>query len=247
MLGGRAPEGLYYRAQASSKRNGGDMGSIADMGGTEGWGPVKAPTRDEPVFSETWEGRAFALTLLTMGRISGQNLDAFRRALGELDREKYLDDGYYGRWLNAAERMLVESAILAPGAIDARARELRGEDVEDVPAPAEPTKPDYAATAAGSLREVDVPAAFAVGDEVRAKDVEPAGHTRLPNYVRGHRGTIEMVQPAHLLPDTHAHFQGENAQHVYSVRFDARELWGEDAEPFSVTIELYESYLEPAS
>jgi nitrile hydratase subunit beta len=221
--------------------------SIADMGGTEGWGPVKPPIRDEPVFAETWEGRAFAIAAFTMGRISGQNLDAFRHALARLDRAQYLDDGYYGRWLNAAELMLVDSAVLAPGAVAARARKLRGEDVEDIPAPAEPGKPDYAATAAGSLREVDASAAFAVGDAVRAKDVEPTGHTRLPSYVRGHRGTVELVQPAHLLPDTHAHFQGENAQHVYSVRFDSRELWGDDAERFGLTIELYESYLEPAS
>jgi nitrile hydratase len=55
------------------------------------------------------------------------------------------------------------------------------------------------------------------------------------------------VQPAHLLPDTHALFRGENPQHVYSVRFDSRELWGPEAEPFQLTVELYDSYLEPAS
>jgi nitrile hydratase len=219
--------------------------SIADLGGTEGWGPVQPPIRDEPVFGQMWEGRAFAIAAFTMGRISGQNLDAFRYALARLDRSQYLDDGYYGRWLNAAELMLVDSAILAPGAVDARARRLRGENVDEPPVP-EPNKPDYAPTAAGSLREVDAPTAFAVGDAVRAKDVEPTGHTRLPRYVRGHRGTVELIQPAHLLPDTHAHFQGENAQHVYSVRFDSRELWGDDAQPFGLTIEMYESYLEPA-
>jgi hypothetical protein len=48
-----------------------------------------------------------------------------------------------------------------------------------------------------------------------------------------------------VLPDTHAHFQGENPQHVYSVRFDSRELWGADAEPFKLTIEMFDSYLEP--
>ncbi|MHA6796211.1 nitrile hydratase subunit beta [Pseudonocardia bannensis] len=220
------------------------MDGIADMGGTDGWGAVAAPTRDEPVFAETWEGRAFALTLLTMGRVSGQNLDAFRHALERLDRTAYLDDGYYGRWLNAAELMLTDSAILAPGAIDARARKLRGEDVEEPPVP-EPNKPDYAPTAAGSLRTVEDAPRFAVGDMVRAKDVSPAGHTRLPRYVRGHTGVVEVIQPAALLPDTHAHFQGENAQHVYSVRFDSHELWGADAESFQLTIELFESYLEP--
>lgn len=219
------------------------MDGIADMGGTDGWGPVHPPRPDEPVFAEPWQGRAFALTVLTMGRISGQNLDAFRHALERLDRSAYLDDGYYGRWLNAAELMLLDSSILAPGAIDARARKNRGEQVEEPPVP-EPNKPDYAPTAAGSLRTVEQAPAFAVGDEVRAKDMSPPGHTRLPAYVRGHTGRVEKIQPAHLLPDTHAHFKGENPQHVYTVGFDSRELWGADAEPFRLTIELFESYLE---
>ena len=97
------------------------MDSIADMGGTQGWGPAQVPT-DEPPFAEPWEGRSFAITVLTMGRISGRNLDAFRHALGRLHPVDYLVDGYYGRWLNAAELMLTDSHILAPGAVDARAR-----------------------------------------------------------------------------------------------------------------------------
>ena len=87
------------------------MDRIADLGGTEGWGRVKAPTADEPVFSEPWESRAFALALLSMGRVSGRNLDAFRHALERLEQSEYFDDTYYGRWLHAAELMLVESAI----------------------------------------------------------------------------------------------------------------------------------------
>jgi nitrile hydratase beta subunit len=219
---------------------------IADMGGTDGWGAAMVPTRDEPVFGEPWEGRAFALTLLTIGRVSGRNIDAFRHALERLDRHAYLDDGYYGRWLNAAELMLVDSAILAPGAVDARAHAMRGEQVEE-PAVPEPAKPDYAATGPGSLREVPEPPRFAPGDRVRARDISPAGHTRLPHYVRGHVGTVELVQPGHVLPDTNAHFQGENPQHVFTVRFDSRDLWGPEAEPFGLTIELFDSYLEPAS
>jgi nitrile hydratase beta subunit len=226
-------------------REGKGMDSIADMGGTQGWGPVHPPTRDEPVFAERWQGRAFALTLLTMNRVSGQNLDAFRHALERLDRSAYLDDGYYGRWLNAAELMLLDSAILAPGAIDARARNLSGEHVEEPPIP-EPRKPDYAPTAPGSLRAVDDPPRFAVGQRVRANNVSVPGHTRLPRYVRGHAGVVEIVQPAALLPDTHAHFRGENPQHVYTVRFDSRELFDADAEPFTVTVEMFETYLENA-
>jgi nitrile hydratase len=218
------------------------MDGIADMGGTEGWGRTLPPSSEEPVFGEPWQGRAFALTLLSI-RVSGFNTDAFRHAQERLDRSAYLDEGYYGRWLNACELMLTDSAILAPAAVDARARNLRGEQVEEPPIP-EPAKPDYAPTAAGSLRAVDAAPAFSTGERVRAKDMSPAGHTRLPGYVRGHTGVVELIQPAALLPDTHAHFQGENPQHVYSVRFGSRELWGPDAEPFALTVELFESYLE---
>jgi hypothetical protein len=81
----------------------------------------------------------------------------------------------------------------------------------------------------------------------RMRPSSPPGHTRLPGYVRGHTGVVELIQPAALLPDTHAHFQGENPQHVYSVRFDSRELWGADAETFTLTVDLFESYLETTS
>lgn len=224
------------------------MDGLADMGGQQGWGkaPVPVPADVEPVFAEGWEGRAFALTLLTMGRVSGQNLDAFRHALERLDRASYLDDGYYGRWLNAAELMLLDSSIIAPGAVDARARRIAGEDVPE-PATPEPAKPDYAPTAAGSLRQVDEAPRFAVGDRVKARSEGVPGHTKLPSYVRGHEGVVEVIQPAHLLPDTHAHFKGENAQHVYSVRFDSHELWGAEAETFALTIEMFDSYLESAA
>jgi nitrile hydratase len=178
--------------------------------------------------------------------VSGQNIDAFRHALERLDRAAYLDDGYYGRWLNGAELQLTESAILAPGAINARARNLSGEDTQEPPVP-EPARPDYAPNAPGSLRTVDTAPAFSIGERVRAKASSAPGHTRLPGYVRGHTGVVERIQPAAVLPDTNAHFQGENPQYVYSVRFGSQELWGADTEPFAVTAELYESYLDRAS
>ena len=220
------------------------MDGIADMGGTDGWGPAPVPRADEPVFAEPWQGRAFAMALLS-SRLAcgGYNPDAFRHALERLDRSAYLDDGYFGRWLNGAELMLTESAFLAPGALEARARILRGEHVEEPPIP-EPVQPEQKPTANGSLRTLDTAPAFTVGERVRAKDISPPGHTRLPGYVRGHSGVVEVVQPAAVLPDTNAHSQGENPQYVYSVRFDSRELWGADAEPAMVTAELYESYLE---
>lgn len=222
------------------------MDSIADLGGMQGWGRVSAPVAGEPPFAEPWEGRAFAMTLLAMGRISGRNLDAFRYALGRLHPVDYLVDGYYGRWLNAAELMLTDSRILGPGAVDARARRNRGETVTE-PAFPEPDKPDYKPTAAGSLREVEQAPAFAAGAAVRTLDLHPAGPTKFPGYLRRRTGVVTAIRPAHVLPDTHAVFEGENAQHVYTVAFSSAELWGADAEEFTLHAELFESYLEAAA
>ena len=217
------------------------MDGIHDMGGMQGWGSV-AIDPDEPVFRERWHGRAFAMGAMSMG-LSGTNLDAFRHGLERLHPHDYLGDGYYGRWLACAETLLTDSGVLAPGAVEARARRLMGEEVEE-PADVEENKPVFERGGPGSLRPIDDPPAFSPGDRVRAKDMRTDGHTRLPAYVRGRTGTVHALRPSALLPDTNAHFAGENPQHVYTVEFDSTELWGPDAEAAKLRIDLFESYLE---
>ncbi|MYJ34838.1 MAG: nitrile hydratase subunit beta [Acidimicrobiaceae bacterium] len=217
------------------------MDGIHDMGGMQGWGTV-AIDPDEPVFREPWHGRAFAMGAMSMG-LSGTNLDAFRHGLERLHPYDYLADGYYGRWLACAETLLVDSGVLAPGAVEARARNLMGESVDE-PADVEENKPTYERGGAGALREIDDEPDFSPGDRVRAKDMRTGGHTRMPGYIRGRTGTVHALRPAALLPDTNAHFQGENPQHVYTVEFDSTELWGPDAEAAMLRIDLFESYLE---
>jgi nitrile hydratase beta subunit len=214
---------------------------IHDMGGTQGWGTVTIDP-DEPVFEQDWHARTFALGLASMGA-SGTNLDAFRHALERLHPLEYLADGYYGRWLGAAEQLLVDSGVLAPGAVEARARRLRGDDVTE-PADVEVHKPSYERGGPGSLREIDDKPAFEAGQRVRARDLHKPGHTRMPAYVRGRIGIVEALRPAAVLPDSTAHFTGEDAQHVYTVRFESTELWGAEAEPSTLFIDLFESYLE---
>jgi nitrile hydratase beta subunit len=218
------------------------MDGIHDMGGMQGFGRVSALT-DEPAFGEPWEGRAFSLGLLAI-RASGTNLHAFRHAIERVPPADYLA-GYYSRWLEGAERLLTDSGILAAGAVDARARKLSGADVAEPGAP-EPHKPQMASGGPGNLRQVEAGSLFKPGDRVRVRDIHPSGHTRLPGYVRGHTGTVAIVQPAAVLPDTAAHFRGENPQHVYAVEFDSADLWGPDSEPFRVSVDLFESYLEEA-
>ena len=61
--------------------------------------------------------------------------------------------------------------------------------------------------------------------------MHPVGHTRLPRYARGRAGVVERVHGAHVLPDANAHGAGEQPQWLYTVRFAARELWGDDGRP----------------
>jgi nitrile hydratase subunit beta len=219
------------------------MDGIHDMGGMQGWGRVSIDP-NEPVFAEPWEAKAFAFGALS-ARLSGGNLDAMRHAIDRQHPYDYLVDGYYGRWLGCVETQLVDTGVLPAGAVEARARKLRGENVTE-PAATEPHKPDYQPTAGGSLRTIESEPRFKVGDTVRAKTSANAGHSRLPRYTRGHTGTVVTIQPAQVLPDTHAHFVAENAQHVYAVSFPSTTLWGADAEDFTLTIDMYDDYLEPA-
>jgi nitrile hydratase len=218
---------------------------IHDMGGMQGFGAVTYEPPDAPSFHEDWHRKAFGFGALA-ARLSGTNQPAFRHAIERVPPVDYLTDGYYGRWLRGTEQLLVDSGVLAPGEVDVRARRLRGEDVPEPPSPT-PHKPAYEATGPGSLRQVEAPPGFRVGDRVRARDIQPTGHTRLPRYVRGRAGVVERIQPAQLFPDTHAHFEGENAQHVYGVVFPSSELWGPGGENFTLHLDLYESYLEAAS
>ncbi len=94
-------------------------------------------------------------------------------------------------------------------------------------------------------REVPAPARFTVGRRVRARNIHPTGHTRLPRYARGKVGTIHRDHGVHVFPDTNAHSLGENPQRLYSVRFAARELWGEQAsERDAVYIDMWDGYLD---
>ncbi len=96
-------------------------------------------------------------------------------------------------------------------------------------------------------RTVAVEAKFKPGDAVIARNMHPVGHTRIPRYVRGRRGIIDRDHGVFVFPDTNAELAGETPQHVYSVRFTARELWGDSASVHDVLyVDLWDDYLDPA-
>ena len=217
------------------------MNGVHDMGGMEGFGPI-APEANEPVFHERWEGRALALTLAA-GAWGRWTLDQSRHARERIPGADYLRMSYYEKWIAGLVALLVESGLV-------RRKEI--EDAHAAPGAAKSSPRLTAdrvksALASGGPTQRAIPAAprFAIGQAVGARNMNPSGHTRLPRYVRGKRGTITRHHGAHVFPDTNAHGLGEQPQHLYQVRFEARELWG-DAQRNAVYLDLWESYLERA-
>jgi nitrile hydratase len=216
------------------------MEGAHDMGGVPWSGPV-VPEPNEPIFHAEWERRAFAITL-AMGMPGGWNIDMSRFARENRPPEDYLSKSYYQIWLAGLERLMLERGLIAADEIEA-AKPLH---------PAKPVKrtltpADVAAVlhrGGPTEREARSPAVFAVGDRVRTKIIDPPTHTRLPRYVRGHVGIIEMLHGVHVFPDSNSLGQ-ENPQWLYTVSFDGRELWGSDGDAsVKISVDAWESYLE---
>lgn len=226
------------------------MNGIHDMGGLHGFGTVVIE-HDEPVFHSRWEGRVYAMTQV-LDTTGIYNLDEHRHEIELMGAADYLRDGYYGRWLFAMESILARKNILEPAEVAARIVE-RAHDASPVTKPIAaarnwPLAPEQKICWGAWRHDIAVVPKFAVGDKVRARNWQPAGHTRLPAYVRGKVGVVSIVNAqAWIFPDTRAHNAGENPQPVYNVAFAAKELWGDLAENGAVVnVDLSESYLEPA-
>jgi nitrile hydratase len=218
------------------------MNGIHDMGGMHGMGAI-VHEENEPVFHEPWEGRVFALNQTAAAGKS--NIDYGRHGIELLPPADYLRMSYYEKWLARLEYVLVTRGIItreemetgkpAPGTAKA------------IPAIPADSLPELFRRGPCFRRDAPVPARFQLNDRVRARNIHPAGHTRLPRYARGKTGSIARDHGVFVFPDTNARFAGENPQHVYSVRFAARELWGEQASPRdSVYLDLWDDYLERA-
>lgn len=217
------------------------MDGPADMGGMRGFGSVE-PEPNEPVFHAAWEKRAFALTLAAAAP-GGWNIDMSRSARESLP--DYLDRSYYEIWLKALENMLKERGLVAEDEIAAGRSLHDPKPVKRTLAPADVAKVLY--RGGPTEREPKAPAAFAAGERVYMKNINPPTHTRLPRYVRGRLGTVERVIGCHVFPDSNAVGAGEDPQWLYTVRFDGRELWGEASDPsLTVSVDAWEPYLERA-
>lgn len=214
------------------------MNGVHDMGGMHGFGRVD--TDDDGPFHDEWEVE-FHATSRVLGVHGLYSADENRHMRERLSPAEYLRADYYEQRLLPMEWLLVENGVLSPGDVDARIQE----GIPDV----EGTDPDLAervreTLAANSSFELpgDDPA-FDVGDRVFVKNRHPDGHTRCPRYVRRAEGVVDACHGTQRFPDASA--EGEDVGHpLYSVRFTAREVWGDDR-PASDTLvlQLWEPYL----
>jgi nitrile hydratase subunit beta len=219
------------------------MNGVHDMGGMQCMGPVQRE-KNEPVFHARWEGRVLAMVLARFPWRKW-NLDSFRYEQEKTPPFDYLRMSYYERWLSALTELLVKSGLATRAEIENGAAQA-GSPKETPPVTAE-SVPGMIARGLGVSRDVAVAARFRAGQRVRAGNINPVGHTRLPRYARGKLGTVERDHGVFVFPDTNAQFLGEKPQHLYTVRFAARELWGEQAAPRdSVYVNLWDDHLEPA-
>lgn len=219
------------------------MNGVHDMGGMDGFGKVE-PELNEPMFHAEWEARVLAM-VRAMGAAGAFNIDTSRFYRETLPPHVYLASSYYKKWLLGLEDMLVDKGFIAADEVKAghastppKALKRGGFKVGDL---------ERVMVRGKFGRTPQAPAKFKAGDRVRAKNIHPVTHTRLPRYVRGHLGVVERDHGCHVFPDTAATESGENPQWLYTVVFDGQELWGDESDPtVKVSIDAFEPYLELA-
>jgi len=225
------------------------MNGAHDMGGMHGFGPV-VREENEPTFHAPWERTVYGMNRAIRAR-GIINIDESRHGIERMPPAEYLAASYYERWLSSLERVLAEKGIVSPEELAARTALLSEHPETPTPQRDDPEL-ERLMTAGPTMQELyqregSAPR-FGVGDRIRTRNTHPTGHTRLPRYARGKRGTIHAVRGSYVLPDSHAHGQGEQPQPMYTVYFEGDELWGPSSEPRErVYIDLWESYLKPDS
>ena len=214
------------------------MNGIHDMGGMQGLGELHYE-ETEPVFHDPWEGRVPAM-MLALGVFGG-----FRVPIESIPAADYLRMSYYERWLVALNEQIVKYELATRTEIERGRPDPGSVKATTALTPAEARETLFRTSQ--SELEIEVTARFQVGDRVRGLNIHPTTHTRMPRYTRGKTGIVERDRGVFALPDNEVYDLDPKPQHVYLVRFMARELWGEEASALdSLYIDMWDDYLEPA-
>ena len=218
-----------------------------DLGGMHGFGPVDIE-RDEPVFHHEWERRAFAITVAT-GFLGKWNIDQSRFAREQMPPAEYLATTYYEHWLFGLEKLLHDQSLVSRDEVAARLLGRRGEarPVADARMLKVGDVEPALRMSRASKADDEVAPRYQIGDRVITRNINPLGHTRLPRYARSKRGVVALDHGVWVFPDSAGNGLGRTPQHCYSVRFEARELWGDQSTSRdAIYIDLWDDHLEPA-
>ncbi len=214
------------------------MNGVHDMGGLQGLGELHYE-ENEPVFHEPWEGRVYAM-MNALGLFKG-----FRTGIEGIPAAEYLRMNYWERWLATLTKQLVRFELATPQEIES-GRAASG-SVKATPALTPAAARARPFRTPQTELEIDVAPGFQIGERVRGRNLHPTTHTRMPGYTRGKTGIVERDRGVFTLPDNEVYDLDPKPQHVYMIRFTARELWGDAApEHDKLYIDMWEDYLEPA-
>ena len=220
------------------------MNGVHDMGGMHGMGPI-VYEKDEPVFHKPWEAKTLAMNV-AMRAGNKWNIDTSRYQIERIPAAEYLRMSYYEKWYVRLVELLLQTGCITRDELE-HGHEFPGSPKATPALTADRVPAVTANWSAAVARDVATPPRFREGETVRARNSHPIGHTRLPRYARGKLGVIHRNHGGFVFADLNAHSLGEKPQHLYSVRFAARELWGDGAsERDSVYIDLWDDHLEPA-
>ena len=220
------------------------MNSVHDLGGMDGF---TLPERDQGfTLREEWERELWGI-VFTLSAVPNVGFGS-RADLERMPPVEYLRLPYYAKWLYVREQLVVQRGITT---IDELANPDGPLTPFDVPADFRAVSPAEVVARltrdSSELLSADLPPRFALGASVRARNEHPQGHTRMPRYVRGHVGTIVTQHGPNVFQDELPADNEIGPQHLYTVAFPARELWGSRGHANdTIHAELWDYHLEAA-
>ena len=219
------------------------MNTIHDIGGMDG---LTLLERDQGrILKQEWERQVVGVVLTAWSTLMPGYTGSLSSDIERIPPELYLEIPYYAKWMWAEEVALIRSGLVTKDELDNPDSTMRTSNGPG----GVPYSPDDVVTYIKDDDSYELPAEvpprFAVGDEVIARNEHPAGHSRMPRYVRGRRGVIHNHHGVHLFQDDVDEDVGQ--QHLYTVKFIASELWGSRAHPNDVVYaELSDYHLKDA-
>jgi nitrile hydratase len=218
------------------------MDGIHDLGGKEGFGPIEVD-EEHVAFRYIWEGREWGIS--RCARAPHISIDWWRHCRELIQAEDYLNRPYFDSWAQTDLSTYINADILSIEEIITGKADPSFK--KNLPAPVKLSLEYLLKNHRKNVVKFDNlerrESFIGIDQSVLTNRNGHSGHTRLPQYARGKYGIIHKYHGAHVFPDLSA--KGiKTYQNLYSVVFDAAELWPEaNGRRDRIFLDLWESYL----